>query len=146
MMAPNPAKNVVFYADDDPDDIEFLRECFDQHAHNVQLTTFLTGSSLISHLHQGILADIPCLILLDVNMPVMDGKETLHLLRQLPSFETVPVILFTTSSLAADAEFARKHKAGYLTKPLHYSQMRHIMEQLLEHCPDDLRKRLRKMV
>src|SRR5436305_10226717 len=112
MTTPNLTKNIVFYADDDPDDVEFLRECFDQHTQRVELNTFVNGLSLLNHIHRNLSNEIPCLVLLDINMPIMNGKETLHLLRQLPSFETVPVILFTTSSLPSDREFAHRYGAG----------------------------------
>ena len=79
-----PPKNIVFYADDDLDDLELVKDAFAQYAKDVEVLTATDGSKALSYLSNLKKYDtIPCLIILDVNMPVIDGKETLLRLRRL---------------------------------------------------------------
>jgi CheY-like chemotaxis protein len=139
-------KQVVVYADDDPDDVELVQDAFKQFAHNVEVVTFPDGSQVLSYLRN--LTDtgpLPCLIILDVNMPVLNGKETLLRLRQLDQYDNVPVVLFTTSSMPVDKQFAQHHKAGFVTKPLGLEQMEKITHSFIDHCSDDTQKKIRRM-
>ncbi len=63
----------------------------------------------------------PALILLDINMPIMDGFEFLEEFENLPYIQSdpIPVILLTTSTNLKDVEKAKKYKVvGYIEKPL----------------------------
>jgi CheY-like chemotaxis protein len=138
-------KNIVFYADDDADDLELVQDAFSQYAHNVEVVTAKDGSQALSYL-QG-LGDAdpkPCLIILDVNMPFFNGKEVLRRIRTIDHFETVPVVLFTTSSMPSDQNFAEKYNAGFVTKPLDVSQMEVITELFIDHCSDEIKKKIRR--
>lgn len=139
-------KNVVVYADDDRDDIELVEDAFKQFANNVEVVTFPDGSQALSYLRNLTDADpLPCLIILDVNMPVLNGKETLVRLRQMDQFSDVPVVLFTTSSMPVDKQFAQYHKAGFVTKPLGFEQMEMITHEFIDHCSDETKKKIRRV-
>jgi CheY-like chemotaxis protein len=138
-------KNIVVYVDDDPDDIELVEEAFRHFANNVEVLTFQNGSQALSYLKN--LSDedpVPCLIILDINMPVLNGKETLVRLRQLEKFEGVPVVLFTTSSMPMDKAFAQRYNAGFVTKPLGFEQMEIITKQFINHCTEETQKKIRR--
>ena len=140
-------KNIVLYADDDSDDLELVQDSFSLYSKNVEVVTMRDGSQALSDLNR--LSDddpLPCLIILDINMPVINGKEVLKNLRDLPRFETVPVVLFTTSSLPQDEKFAKKYNAGFVTKPLDVSQMEVITELFIDHCADEIRKNIRRHI
>ena len=137
-------KSLVLYADDDLDDIQLISDAFSIYHKSVELRCFGNGADLIAFLgQQGTLAPTPCLVILDVNMPVMNGKEALHALRAQPRFSKTPVVLFTTSNLPSERQFAQAYDAGFIVKPLHYEQMRAIAEQMVDHCDDEIRKRLK---
>lgn len=139
-------KNIVVYADDDQDDIELVHDAFKQFASNVELVSFPNGGQALSYLRNLTEADPkPCLIILDVNMPVLNGKETLVRLRQLDQLADVPVVLFTTSSMPADKQFAHHHKAGFITKPLGFEQMEIITKEFIDNCSEEMRKKLRRL-
>ena len=140
-------KHIVVYADDDPDDLELVREAFTQYSSNVELITFSDGLRALSYL-QSLTNDdpSPCLVILDINMPVMSGKEVLIKLRDHYSLDSVPVVLFTTSSQPVDKDFAEKYDAGFITKPLDIRQMEKITEQFINHCTEDTRSKIRKKV
>ena len=84
----------------------------------------------------------PDLIVMDVNMPRLDGKETLKQLRKIEDYNQVPIVLFTTSSSAEDARFAKKFNAGYLTKPMNANQIEFIADKFLNYCSEEVRKNI----
>ena len=137
--------HLVLYADDDPDDIRFVEESFSETTRNIELVTAYNGLDLIKYL-QGLnhRDPDPCLIILDVNMPMLNGKETLVKIREMDRFRNIPVVMFTTSSTDFDKVFAHKHNAGFVTKPLDNSQMKKITDQFIEHCSDEVKKNIRK--
>ena len=141
----NTSKSLVFYTDDDEDDREFVAEAFQLHDDYIELKMFTDGIELLNHI------DLqpqphPCLIILDLNMPKIDGKDTLRMLRQKHGYENVPVVVFTTSSLPADSYFAQHYKAGFITKPLDLRQMTSIVERFLEYCSDEDKVKFKKSI
>jgi CheY-like chemotaxis protein len=78
-------------------------------------------------------AEIPDLILLDLQMPVRNGYEVLTELRQDPRFATLPIIALTASAMQGDRE--RALAAGftaYLTKPVTLAHLREEIQRLLQ--------------
>ena len=145
MTQTTPPTHRVLYADDDADDIRFVEESFSESTRNIELVTAYNGLDLIRYLERlDRLDPEPCLIILDVNMPMLNGKETLLKIRQMERFENVPVVLFTTSSTDFDKNFATKYNAGFVTKPLHTTQMREVTDRFIEHCTDEVKKHIRK--
>ena len=145
MLKPVTPRNIVFYADDDTDDLELVQEAFIHYTNNVEVVTAKDGVQALSYL-QSLRGDspIPCLIILDINMPLLNGRDVLKRLRTMSRFDSIPVVLFTTSSSPHDQEFARKFNAGFVTKPLDVSQMEMITQLFIEHCADEIRKNIRK--
>jgi CheY-like chemotaxis protein len=141
---PSP-KNIVLYADDDPDDLELVQDAFFRYAQNVDVVTAGDGMRVLSFLRNlGKEDPAPCLIILDINMPGLNGKETLRQLRTIERFESVPVVLFTTSSMPADRTYAQQSNAGFVTKPLDLAQMEVITELFIDHCTDEIKKNIRR--
>lgn len=138
-------KNIVLYADDDIDDLQFIKEAFCHHSDSVELVTVADGLEAVVYLKNiPVNQQTPCLIILDINMPRMDGKEALKTIREMKRFEEVPAILFTTSSQHKDKEFAQNYNAGFLTKPIDYNQLDLIAGQFIEHCTNEIKKKLMK--
>ena len=145
MTKPLPPKSLVLYADDDADDRDLIREAFEEFSSIVELVTFEEGGELLAFLKRlGPLQPKPCLVILDVNMHGLDGKQTLRRLRGTAEYNDVPVVLFTTSTLPTEMAFARAYNAGFVTKPLYAAQVRSILDQLIEHCTDKLKEKIRK--
>ena len=146
MLQAHPNHTVV-YADDDSDDLDLVKQSFEQHTLNVQVLTFKNGSQVLSYLLSlPNMEPTPCLIILDINMPILNGKEVLMRLRQVERLKSVPVVLFTTSSLPRDQDFAQQYNAGFITKPLGIKQMEIITDQFIEHCADEIKKNIRKQI
>jgi CheY-like chemotaxis protein len=138
-------KNIVVYADDDIDDIYLVKDSFSLYSKNVELVTFPDGLGALSFLRNMVKNSIiPCLIILDINMPGMDGKETLSNIRNFEELKEVPVILFTTSNNPVEKKFAEKYGAGFITKPIDSEQMERITHQFIDHCTPENRESIRK--
>ena len=141
----NTQLNTILYADDDIDDLQLVEEAFSIYSPSVKLITAKDGVEALSYLFDLKEREIiPCLIILDINMPRMSGKEVLVKLRQTPDFSDVPVILFTTSSMPLDVEFSQKYKAGFLTKPVDIRQMDAIAATFIESCSEEVRSSIRR--
>jgi CheY-like chemotaxis protein len=136
---------MVLYADDDNDDLQLLRDAFSQYSKDVNLVTVTDGLNALSFL-ENLPEDAigPCLIILDINMPRINGKEALIRLRQIDRYKEVPVILFTTSTYPVDMEFARKYDAGFITKPINVTQLERIADTFIEYCTDAIKKKIRR--
>ena len=138
-------RNIVLYADDDPDDLELVQESFAKYSNNVDVITYRDGNQALNYLRNlGELEPAPCLIILDINMPFMSGKEVLVKIREMERFKSIPVVLFTTSSMPLDKSFAKRYDAGFITKPLDINQMEFITQEFIEHCADEIKKNIRK--
>ena len=140
-----PPKSLVLYADDDADDIALLQDAFYVYDHVIELKTFDNGIDLLHFLDGlNLFQPSPCLLILDINMPGLNGFETLRKSRNHRLTSDVPVVLFSTSTLPSEAAFAESLNAGFVTKPLNIQQMNRIVEQLLNHCTGEVRKRLKR--
>ena len=138
-------KNIVFYVDDDIDDVQLIDEAFSKYYSNIELRTASDGIEAISSLRQMLDSGLhPCLIILDINMPRLDGRETLVRIKQISELKSVPVILFSTSSQPADEIFANKYNAGFITKPSDFTQLESIINTFMNHCISDIRETVRK--
>lgn len=77
---------------------------------------------------------LPDLILLDLNMPGMGGKEFLRQIKADPQFEAIPVVILTTSDSDKDIlESFRLQAAGYIKKPVNLTDFQEVMQTLTDY-------------
>jgi CheY-like chemotaxis protein len=112
----------VLLVDDDVADIALITEAFTAHHAPVRLHTAGDGIEALAFLRRenghGD-APRPDLILLDLNMPRMDGREALAAVKSDPELGTIPVVVFTTSDQPDDVTASyTAHANAYVTKPL----------------------------
>ena len=137
-------QNIILYADDDKDDQLLIEEAFERYSSNVKIVLADNGTEALDYLNSLLPLDpAPCLIILDINMPRINGKEALVQIRNMERFANTPVILFTTSSQLQDKMFAAEYKAGFITKPIDGNQMRLIADLFIDHCNEDIKKIIR---
>jgi CheY-like chemotaxis protein len=121
----------VVYVDDDPDDRSLFIEAF----HSIQdydLVTFVNGFELLLFLKQRKDDEMPSLIVLDINMPVMNGIESLTILKSNERYKHIPVVMFATSANPADIEYCKELDTEILIKPRKYGEIRSIFQNLLK--------------
>ena len=141
-MPQNPApkaeymrKNTILWADDDMDDLQMMREILQKNGQQFEIIEVNNGKEAISYLESALEQDaLPCLIILDINMPVMDGKETLTLIKKNKDLESVPVVVFTTSDSELDRMFCKKLGTEMITKPPSFTSLESTVVKLLKFC------------
>lgn len=113
----NPRSACVFVAEDDEDDRFLLARAFAEHSPDCQLTFAEDGLALLDELEANQL--LPSLIILDLNMPRLNGLETLAYLRAHPQYRTTPIAILTTSAARSDQQQAQELGANiFITKPI----------------------------
>lgn len=128
-------KYTVLYAEDDLDDVFFVQECFKKFDDKIELLRAENGVEALQILEQlDQQGTSPCLIILDINMPVMDGRQALIKIKQSSKFKNLPVVMFTTSNSKLDKDFAIKWGADFLTKPLKYAEVEELAEEFARRC------------
>lgn len=128
-------KHTILYAEDDLDDLFMIRQAFEQFDGETQLLHATNGFEALEQLNKAkARKNLPCLIILDINMPGMSGREALIRIRQSEDFKQIPVVLFTTSSSELDKSFAKKWGAEFITKPLVYSELEVLAKRFVSLC------------
>ena len=80
------------------------------------------------------LAPRPSLIILDLNLPGTDGREVLACLKQDENLQTIPVVIFSTSSNDKDINACYRHGiSGYLVKPMSIKRLNKLVTNFLEY-------------
>lgn len=133
MLTTSP--KIILCVDDDQDDCLWIREAIHEADPSLHVVSNNNGQEAMDTLHR--LAESgnqPCLILLDINMPVMDGKQTLAAIRQNPQFANIPVVILTTSSSSMDQLFCARYGVGMVTKPHALAQMKAVVKDLVASC------------
>jgi chemotaxis family two-component system response regulator Rcp1 len=112
----------VLLVEDSPGDIRLTVEAFRDANPTVHIIVVRDGTEAMAYLRQlgiYVLAPRPDLILLDLNMPKMDGREVLALIKADESLKLIPTVILTTSAEEADIVHSYKHHANcYLQKPV----------------------------
>lgn len=130
-------KIVIVVADDDEDDRMMTREAFQESKLLNDIHFVEDGVELMDYLNRkGKYSDPqhsprPGLILLDLNMPRMDGREALRLIKSDERFRSIPVTVFTTSK--ADEDIVRSYNLGvncFVTKPISFSGLVNVIQQI----------------
>ena len=122
--------------EDDEDDRAFIEEAATETDPKLVFVAKANGREAMTYLNRQKEHDqLPCLILLDINMPLMNGKETLVAIRKDPVLKNIPVIVFTTSSSKADQVFCEQYGADMVTKPVRPMEIKRVIEHLvLSRC------------
>lgn len=128
---------VILMADDDPEDTEMAREALDSARLANELHIVGDGEELLDYLNRRghyqdpVSSPQPGLILLDLNMPKMDGREALSEIKADEELRRIPVVVLTTSS--AEEDIYRSYDlgvSGYITKPVSFAGLVAAMSQM----------------
>ncbi len=110
----------VLHVDDNEGDLILAREAFKQTDLTIELESALNGVEAIEKLTKAEI--LPDLVLLDINMPVMNGKEFLSKIRTEEKLKNIPVVMLTTSDAPKDISDCYDLNANaYVTKKQDFS-------------------------
>ena len=136
-MKRRPKPITVLVAEDDPDDRLLIRDAFNECCVCDDLRFVGDGVEVIDYLRgQGICTDgdpgsRPHLILLDLNMPRMDGRDALREIKADPGLRCIPVVVLTAS--ISEEDVLRTYDlggAGYITKPVTFEGLVEVVKTL----------------
>lgn len=134
------SRHTILYAEDDMDDLFMVKKAFEKHDH-IEVLHAPNGDEALQLLHRLLKEEKkPCLVILDINMPVINGREALTKIKTIDAFRDIPVVLFSTSSSPVDRQFAERYQVELFTKPLHYNDLEKIAFQFINKCNFEVNK------
>lgn len=131
------AAMTILYAEDDPDDRVLTADALRESRLANPLAIVEDGTEVLAYLRrEGRWADPassprPGVILMDLNMPLMDGREALAAIKADLRFATIPVVILTTSR--AEGDIVRSYEIGansYITKPVTFEGLVQVIADL----------------
>ena len=128
-------KKYFVYAEDDPDDFAILKHALEEINPEIELMQVGSGFELIQFLQNKTEASFPSLILLDMKLPMLDGRETVSLLKIDDRFKTIPVVFLSGSHLPANIDVSSLYQSEVFRKPSLYEEWKSIARQLSKYCP-----------
>lgn len=125
----------ILLVDDGEDDILMAKKVFSELGFKHTLDTVMDACEAMAYLncsgkYSGRKPELPDLMLLDINLPMVDGITLLKSLKGSEKFRQIPVIMLTTSSSSAD--ISRSYACGaasYITKPASFAEFKAVMGQ-----------------
>lgn len=119
----------ILLVEDNPDDVELTRLAFEQSRIANKLVVVGDGAAALDYLFaRGAHADrdpsqLPSIVLLDLNLPKVDGREVLQAIRANEATRTLPVVVLTTSTEPFDVEASYALGVNsYIQKPVDFEQ------------------------
>jgi CheY-like chemotaxis protein len=130
----NPLNKLILIGEDDIDDKEILEEIFLSMDSSVKLTFINDGQKLVSFLENAKPESLPGLIILDYNMPHLNGAEILKSLQQNDDVKNIPKIIWSTANADGFRNICLQLGAcEYLVKPSRFRDLESIIKQMLSY-------------
>jgi len=128
-------KHTIVYAENDFDDYYLLKTAFENTRQDIDLIHVDDGWELLEYLQKIRLPSLyPSLIILDINMNGIGGKETLQLLKATKRYMNIPVVVFTSSESEVDKNFFKTYNIKMITKPPSFSELTKKAKMFGEQC------------
>jgi CheY-like chemotaxis protein len=119
--------------DDSLLDGEFVERCLDRLTFNLDFLFLASGEDLLAYMEDVRTGrkDMPGVVLLDLNMPTMQGFDVLARIREMPEFRNLPPVnMFSNSDRPEDGDTAQKMDAGFIVKPMSVEELGQVLESL----------------
>jgi len=128
-------KRKILIADDDSEDLEILTEAMHQLDGHTSIHTVQNGGQVFRYLASIADDDLPCVIVLDYKMPILNAAEVLEKFRQEDRYSRIPKVVWSSSERPEDMN--RCLRAGakeYFIKPNKTSDLRRMAGLMLDYC------------
>jgi CheY-like chemotaxis protein len=130
----------LLVVEDSNDDFKILQRLMQRMAVRNPIYRCTNGDEVLDFLYQegsykdNDIAPKPSVILLDLNLPGIDGRDVLERLKQDKTFQEIPIVIFTTSANPKDVEFCyRKGANGYLVKPMDADELQKTVRAFVDY-------------
>ncbi|HYF33486.1 MAG TPA: response regulator [Chitinophagaceae bacterium] len=129
-------QKTILYVDDDGDDRELLAHAIQTVDSEVNVVLMENGLKAMDYLNSSKekKSALPCLIVLDLNMPYLNGRQTLELIRKDEGLQEIPVIIFSSSENPNDKATFNSLGIEYFTKPTNISFIHSIATHMVGAC------------
>lgn len=125
----------IFLAEDDVDDQELLIEALTFHAGSLKVHTAINGKKAAKFLDDLPHDNLPCLIIVDYNLPEVDGAQLLEILSSNDRFHAVPKVVWSTSNSPHYKQICLSRGARqYFVKPNDISGIQKVAKEMLAYC------------
>ena len=131
---------VLLLVEDNPADQNLTKRSIKKHMLNCDLRIVADGESAMDYLrHHGVYVSLddspkPDIIVLDLNMPKMDGRQVIQEMKSNPELANIPIIVFTTSSYKKD--ISESYKLGcnsFITKPANAHEFMNVIKEICSY-------------
>ena len=125
----------ILFVDDDPDDLEYYGDAIRKQNPGIVIDERPDGRQALEYLHQA-KADgqLPSLIVMDYNMPLLNGRETFEQIKKDEVLAAIPVVIFSTATSHIDETYFSELGVENFRKPSNGKEMERIAIRLLEYC------------
>jgi CheY-like chemotaxis protein len=128
-------ERTVLLIDDDKDDLEMLQQALVDINIDHKIIEAHNGEEGLTILRRFLdKKELPCLIVLDINMPRMDGRQTLVEIKSDKTLSEIPIVIFSTSSSQLDKTFFERYNTAYFVKPVKFEELKKTAVRLINIC------------
>ena len=129
-MSVKMAKEILL-VEDNPDDAELTRIAFAEAGVDYRLHVVGDGVQALAYLRGCSTSELPSLVLLDLNLPKLNGREVLEAIRANPATRSLPVVVLTTSAEPFDVDTVYELGANsYIQKPVEFERFVEVVRQI----------------
>ena len=129
-MSAKMAKEILL-VEDNPDDAELTRIAFAEAGVDYRLHVVGDGVQALAYLRGCAPTELPSLVLLDLNLPKLNGREVLEAIRAEPTTRSLPVVVLTTSAEPFDVDTVYELGANsYIQKPVEFERFVEVVRQI----------------
>jgi len=125
----------ILAADDDVEDLELIEDAIHHSEPRAKLDKVTNGNEVIKYLESRTDNELPCLIILDYNMPELNGSQLLSIISKQERYHNIPKVMLSTSSAPFHVEECMKNGATeYFVKPDNMKELYSIVRKMLDFC------------
>jgi two-component system response regulator len=137
----------ILLIEDNPADARLVKECLCNEMPSAELSIAKDGEEALQMLNEGTMSKrpLPDIVLLDLNMPRMDGHEVLREIKRTQELRSLPVIVLTSSGYEEDVRRAYEaHASSYVVKPGNLDDLEAVIRSIVHFWFDSARLPERK--
>jgi len=125
----------ILWVDDDDDDKALMKEILERADKSFLIVEASNGQELLEFLESvKYTAALPCLIMMDINMPITNNKATIKNIKADTVFCSIPLIVFATPGYEEDRKFCKTYSIEMVSKPSTYRDLQHALQKTLSFC------------
>lgn len=125
----------ILMADDDTEDLELMEEALREYNSDVHFHKVNNGRAVLEYLESIPDDNLPCLVILDYNMPELTGSEVLLELNKDRRYRHITKIIFSTSNAPMHIKECKDNGAvEYFVKPTNMNDLKQIVRKLMAYC------------